>query len=72
MNNRKMHDGIVGIVIFLCVALGYFSNALWLLIPAVLGLVLFQSAFSGFCPLYYTLDKINPETGDKIQPETGE
>ena len=64
MNNRKMHDGIVGIVIFLCVVLGYFVNQLWLLVPAVLGLVLVQSAFTGFCPLYYTLDKIHPETGE--------
>lgn len=63
MNNRKMHDGIVGIVIFLTVALGYFSSQLWLWVPAILGLVLFQSAFSGFCPLYYTLDKIHPEQG---------
>jgi len=64
MNNRKVHDGIVGIVIFTCVALGYFSSSLWLIVPAVLGLVLFQSAFSGFCPLYYTLDKIHPESSD--------
>jgi len=61
MNNRKIHDGIVGVVIFLCVALGYYLDPLWLIIPAVLGLVLIQSAFSGFCPLYYTLDKIHPE-----------
>jgi len=64
MNNQKVHDGIVGIVIFTCVTLGYFSSALWLIVPAVLGLVLFQSAFSGFCPLYYTLDKINPKSSD--------
>lgn len=64
MDNRKMHDGIVGIVIFLSVALGYFVSPLWLLIPAVLGIVLVQSAFTGFCPLYYTLDKIHPETGE--------
>lgn len=64
MNNRKIHDGIVGIVIFISVALGYYFDPLWLLIPAVLGLVLFQSAFSGFCPLYYTLDKIHPETSE--------
>jgi len=61
MNKRKVHDGIVGIVIFLCVALGHYVDPLWLLVPAILGLTLFQSAFSGFCPLYYTLDKIQPE-----------
>ncbi|MEH6626147.1 MAG: DUF2892 domain-containing protein [Motiliproteus sp.] len=61
MNNRKVHDGIVGIVIFICVALGHYHESFWLIIPAVLGLILFQSAFSGFCPLYYALDKISPE-----------
>ncbi len=61
MNKRKVHDGIVGIVIFLFVGLGHYVDPLWLLVPAVLGLTLVQSAFSGFCPLYYTLDKIHPE-----------
>ena len=61
MNNRKVLVGFVGIVILLCVALGHYVDPLWLLVPAVLGLALFQSAFSGFCHLYYTLDKIQPE-----------
>ena len=61
MGKREMHDGIVGIVIFICVVLGYFVSSLWLIIPAVLGLVMVQSAFTSFCPLYYTLDKIYPE-----------
>lgn len=61
MNNRKIHDGIVGAVVFVSVALGYYMDPLWLIIPAVLGLVLIQSAFSGFCPLYFTLDKLHPE-----------
>lgn len=58
MNRRRLHDGIVGAVITVTVLLGYYSNPLWLLVPGVLGLVLVQSAFSGFCPLYYTLDKL--------------
>ncbi len=61
MNKRKVHDGIAGAVITLGVALGYFVHPLWLLVPAVLGLTLLQSAFTGFCPVYYTLDKIEPD-----------
>jgi len=60
MDNRRIHDGIVGLVIFIFVALGYYGNPLWLLVPAVLGLVLIQSAFSGFCPLYFILNKLQP------------
>ena len=59
MNNRKVHDGIVGIVIVMGVLLGYYVDPIWLLIPGILGAVLVQSAFSGFCPLYYILDKLD-------------
>jgi hypothetical protein len=62
MNNRKIHDGIVGLVIFSSVLLGYFGDRLWLFVPAVLGLVLLQSAVTGFCPLYYVLDKVHPDS----------
>lgn len=61
MNKRRVHDGIVGAVIFVTVALGHYVDSLWLIVPAVLGLTLLQSAFSGFCPLYYTLDKMSPQ-----------
>ena len=61
MNKRKVHDGVAGAVITLGVALGYFVSPIWLLVPAILGLTLLQSAFTGFCPVYYTLDKIEPE-----------
>lgn len=63
MNKRRIHDGIVGAVIFITVALGHYVDSLWLIVPAVLGLTLVQSAFSGFCPLYYTLDKMDPRSG---------
>ena len=63
MNKRSVHDGIVGAVIFATVGLGHYIDALWLIVPAVLGLTLVQSAFTGFCPLYYTLDKMDPHTG---------
>ena len=61
MNKRKVHDGIVGALVTLTVALGHYVDPMWLFVPAVLGLILLQSAFTGFCPVYYTLDKIEPE-----------
>ena len=60
MNKRKIHDGLVGAVVIAGVALGYFGNAAWLWVPLILGVVLLQSAFTGFCPVYFTLDKLKP------------
>ena len=55
---RRLHDGIVGAVITLGVVLGYYTSPLWLLLPGLIGVTLIQSAFTGFCPVYFTLDKI--------------
>jgi hypothetical protein len=55
---RRIHDGIVGGVITAGVLLGYYGNPLWLLVPGVLGIALLQSGFTGFCPLYYILDRV--------------
>ena len=55
---RRIHDGIAGALISAGVVLGYLVSPLWLLLPGVLGLTLLQSAFTGFCPVYFTLDKL--------------
>lgn len=47
------------------VALGYYGSPLWLWVPGIIGVTLVQSAFTGFCPVYYTLDKIR--IGDSRQ-----
>lgn len=58
-SRRRIHDGIVGILVTLGVALGYWVAPVWLLLPGAVGLLLIQSSFTGFCPVYYTLDKLN-------------
>jgi hypothetical protein len=58
---RRIHDGIAGAVITVGVLLGYYVNPVWLLVPGVLGVALLQSAFTGFCPVYYTLDKVGTQ-----------
>lgn len=36
----------------------------WLLLPGIVGLLMVQSAFTGFCPVYYTLDRLNVSEGE--------
>jgi len=62
-HKRRLHDAIVGIVVTAGVALGYYVNATWLLIPAVIGVTLVQSGFTGFCPVYFALDRMIPSEG---------
>ncbi|MBX3326601.1 MAG: DUF2892 domain-containing protein [Nitrospira sp.] len=59
MNNskRRIHTGIVGVVITLGIALGYGLYPAWLLVLSLIGITLIQSAFTGFCPVYFLLDK---------------
>lgn len=57
-DRTRIHDGIVGVVITLGVLLGYFVGPTWFLLPALIGVLLIQSYVTGFCPVYYTLDKI--------------
>lgn len=54
---RRIHDGIVGAVITAGVGLGYWADPLWLLLPGVIGVTLIQSAFTGFCPVYFILER---------------
>ena len=55
---RRVHDGIVGLLITVGVALGYWVSPLWLALPGAVGLLMIQSYFTGFCPVYYTLDRL--------------
>ena len=56
-SKRRIHDAIVGVVVTAGVALGYYVNPMWLLVPGAIGVVLIQSGVTGFCPVYFILDK---------------
>ena len=58
MRKRRIHDAIVGTVITIGVALGFWVSPTWLLLPGVVGLLMIQSGFTGFCPVYFTLDQL--------------
>jgi len=54
---RRIHDAIVGVVVTAGVALGHYVDPLWLLVPGAIGVTLIQSGITGFCPVYFILDK---------------
>ncbi len=49
---------IAGAFIMLSVALGYYHSPYWYLFTAFVGLNLFQSAFSNWCPMMTILRKL--------------
>jgi Inner membrane protein YgaP-like, transmembrane domain len=49
---------IAGVVVMASVALGHFLNPLWYLLTAFVGLNLFQSAFTNWCPMMWFLHKL--------------
>jgi hypothetical protein len=49
---------IAGALVFLSVALGYWVSPYWFLFTAFVGLNLFQSAFTNWCPMMTFLRKL--------------
>jgi hypothetical protein len=48
---------LAGIFVMISVALGYWVHPAWFLFTAFVGLNLFQSAFSRWCPAMWILQK---------------
>lgn len=58
MNLERMLRMIAGIVVLASVALGHFVNPNWYWFTAFVGLNLFQSAFTNWCPMMTVLAKL--------------
>lgn len=56
---RRVHDSIVGLVITVGIALGYWVAPVWLLVPGIVGILMIQSGLTGFCPVYFVLDRMH-------------
>ncbi len=64
MTVERIVLAFAGVVILASVALAHFlGQPLWLLLTAFVGLNLFQSAFTGFCPLALILKKMGKQSG---------
>ena len=58
MNVERYLRLIAGGFVMLTIALGYFLSPYWLLFTAFVGLNLFQSAFTDWCPMMAILRKM--------------
>ena len=58
----KIHDGIVGVIMLAGIVLGLKVDSQWLYLPGVVSVLMISSAFTGFCPVYFVLNKLMPAT----------
>ena len=65
MNQERALRGIGGFFVFVSVALGYWVHPGFYLFTAFVGLNLFQSAFTNWCPMMWLLDRLGvPKAGE--------
>jgi hypothetical protein len=58
MNLERLLRAIAGFFIFVSVLLAYYHSPYWLFFTAFVGLNLFQSAFTNWCPMMFILQKL--------------
>ena len=58
MNVERYLRLIAGALVVMSVALGYFVNPYWFLFTGFIGLNLFQSAFTDWCPMMTFLRRL--------------
>ena len=54
---------VAGLFIMISVALAHYHHPYWLFFTAFVALNLFQSAFTGFCPMAMMLKKVGKKPG---------
>jgi hypothetical protein len=62
----RIHDGIVGAVYLLSVILAFTVNIQWLYLAGAVAVLQISSYFTGFCPVYFVLDRMMPSTDQNI------
>lgn len=60
-NKVRIHDGIVGAIYLLSIVLGAMVNIQWLYLAGAVAVLQILSLFTGFCPVYYILNKFMPD-----------
>ena len=59
---------VAGTLVLTGLALGYWVDQRWLLLPTFVGFNMFQTAFTGFCPLERILKKVGVGGAGGCQP----
>lgn len=57
----KLHDGIVGAIYLLSIVLAISVNLQWLYLAGGVAVLQILSSLTGFCPVYFALDKMMTE-----------
>jgi hypothetical protein len=63
MTINRVLRAMAGFFTLLTLGLGYYVNPLWYLFTAFVGLNLFQSAFTNWCPAMYFLRVLGVKEG---------
>ncbi|TCT22348.1 YgaP family membrane protein [Thiobaca trueperi] len=63
MSIDRIVFAVAGAFILISVALAHFVSPYWLWFTVFVGANLFQSAFTGFCPLAMILKKLGRQSG---------
>ena len=58
MTVERMLRGMAGVMVVLSISLAYFVDPRWLLLTALVGLNLLQSAFTNWCPAMILFKKL--------------
>ena len=61
MTIERLLRAIAGTFIFLSILLAYYHSPYWLIFTAFVGVNLFQSAFTNWCPMITILEKLGFE-----------
>lgn len=67
MNIDRFVFAFAGVMILTGLVLSQAFSPWWLLLPAFVGLNMFQAAFTGFCPLAIILKKTGVQPGCAFQ-----
>ena len=70
-NKTRVHDGIVGAIYLLSVVLALTVNIQWIYLAGAVAVLQISSLFTGFCPVYFILDKsMKDSRPGTVEPET--
>jgi DUF2892 family protein len=67
MTIERMLRMIAGFFVLLSLALGHWVNEYWYLFTAFVGLNLFQSSFTNWCPMMTFLRKCGVQSGENLK-----
>lgn len=62
---ERIVRAVAGTMVLISVSLAFFVDINWLFLAAFVGLNLFQSSFTRFCPLEKILDKAGVQKGKR-------